>query len=106
MIRRPPRSTLFPYTTLFRSDRLPHQRQPQARAVLLGREIRLEHPRPQLLPDAGTVVGDRDDEALTVPPHLHVDRAAASHPLPAVAEQVRESAPPWGGLAEDRACGA
>src|SRR3989442_9896106 len=30
MIRRPPRSTLFPYTTLFRSKplpRLPHQRQ-------------------------------------------------------------------------------
>src|SRR3989441_2568549 len=25
MIRRPPRSTLFPYTTLFRSDR-PHER--------------------------------------------------------------------------------
>src|ERR1041385_5164910 len=25
MIRRPPRSTLFPYTTLFRSHRLPHQ---------------------------------------------------------------------------------
>src|SRR3712207_7061175 len=24
MIRRPPRSTLFPYTTLFRSDRLHH----------------------------------------------------------------------------------
>src|SRR2546429_4722412 len=24
MIRRPPRSTLFPYTTLFRSDRVPH----------------------------------------------------------------------------------
>src|SRR3712207_9161670 len=24
MIRRPPRSTLFPYTTLFRSDELPH----------------------------------------------------------------------------------
>src|SRR2546425_5518179 len=23
MIRRPPRSTLFPYTTLFRSDRIP-----------------------------------------------------------------------------------
>src|SRR4051794_41336431 len=26
MIRRPPRSTLFPYTTLFRSDRLDRQR--------------------------------------------------------------------------------
>src|SRR5256885_3048605 len=25
MIRRPPRSTLFPYTTLFRSDRLEHE---------------------------------------------------------------------------------
>src|SRR2546430_17463128 len=26
MIRRPPRSTLFPYTTLFRSDRVPRAR--------------------------------------------------------------------------------
>src|SRR3712207_7994801 len=26
MIRRPPRSTLFPYTTLFRSDALPRRR--------------------------------------------------------------------------------
>src|SRR2546425_11058606 len=26
MIRRPPRSTLFPYTTLFRSHRAPHRR--------------------------------------------------------------------------------
>src|SRR5258708_12781484 len=26
MIRRPPRSTLFPYTTLFRSDRAHHRR--------------------------------------------------------------------------------
>src|SRR3712207_7789346 len=25
MIRRPPRSTLFPYTTLFRSTRVPHR---------------------------------------------------------------------------------
>src|SRR2546426_6916345 len=25
MIRRPPRSTLFPYTTLFRSERAPHE---------------------------------------------------------------------------------
>src|SRR5437762_6139775 len=28
MIRRPPRSTLFPYTTLFRSDRRRHQPRP------------------------------------------------------------------------------
>src|SRR2546425_7210011 len=31
MIRRPPRSTLFPYTTLFRSRRLGHERQPRLR---------------------------------------------------------------------------
>src|SRR5256884_822184 len=30
MIRRPPRSTLFPYTTLFRSLRRPAKSQPQA----------------------------------------------------------------------------
>src|SRR5438132_6929595 len=45
MIRRPPRSTLFPYTTLFRScghhDRarevVPHLRQPDARRVRRNR---------------------------------------------------------------------
>src|SRR3712207_7040432 len=35
MIRRPPRSTLFPYTTLFRSDRV--QRDAELRAVALER---------------------------------------------------------------------
>src|SRR3712207_8933922 len=43
MIRRPPRSTLFPYTTLFRSDvsrlhRLPHHRH---QVVAQGVEVRL-----------------------------------------------------------------
>src|SRR2546422_7662708 len=47
MIRRPPRSTLFPYTTLFRSDRLHHviERaclQP-AQLFLLGSMHRCEH---------------------------------------------------------------
>src|SRR5574340_1428853 len=32
MIRRPPRSTLFPYTTLFRSRRREHRREVEARA--------------------------------------------------------------------------
>src|SRR5947208_12906437 len=38
MIRRPPRSTLFPYTTLFRSELhgLEEGVRPRARAVLLG----------------------------------------------------------------------
>src|SRR2546421_4641938 len=32
MIRRPPRSTLFPYTTLFRSDRKEHTSELQSRS--------------------------------------------------------------------------
>src|SRR3989442_10554486 len=34
MIRRPPRSTLFPYTTLFRSERVRHGQAPLATPVL------------------------------------------------------------------------
>src|SRR5256885_4605472 len=34
MIRRPPRSTLFPYTTLFRSDRLSAEARDQCRVQL------------------------------------------------------------------------
>src|SRR3712207_7391991 len=37
MIRRPPRSTLFPYTTLFRSDRAPCAETPFPGAVRGGR---------------------------------------------------------------------
>src|SRR3712207_7680016 len=39
MIRRPPRSTLFPYTTLFRSRRLRHAVAEAYRAGYLGRNI-------------------------------------------------------------------
>src|SRR3989442_5592510 len=41
MIRRPPRSTLFPYTTLFRSDL------PLSQARGRGRSMRREHDFPQ-----------------------------------------------------------
>src|SRR2546430_12854214 len=44
MIRRPPRSTLFPYTTLFRSLRVP---------------LRLPH---VVAPDVRAVIGDEDRE--------------------------------------------
>src|SRR3712207_7295784 len=42
MIRRPPRSTLFPYTTLFRSE---DQRGPCRGRVLLGRGLHEERQR-------------------------------------------------------------
>src|SRR5256885_5890586 len=50
MIRRPPRSTLFPYTTLFRSQRQP--RQPLVRAEQRA-ESRLPRPRPRRTHDRG-----------------------------------------------------
>src|SRR2546422_6316604 len=54
MIRRPPRSTLFPYTTLFRSRRvspwrIPRQRRrSRKRSSLLGPRRQPLHPRRQL----------------------------------------------------------
>src|SRR2546426_9088828 len=45
MIRRPPRSTLFPYTTLFRSDVLEQRAVPADDIVpeLVGREFPADH---------------------------------------------------------------
>src|SRR2546430_4573137 len=49
MIRRPPRSTLFPYTTLFRSDSLGVEAEAEAlaarRMILLGKLGRLDDAR-------------------------------------------------------------
>src|SRR5256885_9511638 len=45
MIRRPPRSTLFPYTTLFRSEELPVENAPGR-----SRRRRETHPRLRLPP--------------------------------------------------------
>src|SRR3712207_7850132 len=42
MIRRPPRSTLFPYTTLFRSDREPAALRPQLPPRLRARPERAD----------------------------------------------------------------
>src|SRR3712207_8983871 len=55
MIRRPPRSTLFPYTTLFRSgDQMPPARQLHLRDALLDLELFAE--RSERLPDASADV--------------------------------------------------
>src|SRR5260370_20028468 len=44
MIRRPPRSTLFPYTTLFRSDREDHHVDRGSVMADLGGEWRIDRP--------------------------------------------------------------
>src|SRR3712207_7104095 len=52
MIRRPPRSTLFPYTTLFRSD----GRAPRPRARAPRRAVRLK-PSPRFMAHEVLIVG-------------------------------------------------
>src|SRR3712207_6885126 len=54
MIRRPPRSTLFPYTTLFRSSQLAHGRGRQATA-----RVREQPQRGERLPAEGGDVKQR-----------------------------------------------
>src|SRR5690242_21068038 len=67
MIRRPPRSTLFPYTTLFRSNSsdivnsgwwtvFPHQEYVNASQVQLTRGLPLD--QPVNIPDLGATVTD------------------------------------------------
>src|SRR2546422_6908294 len=64
MIRRPPRSTLFPYTTLFRSERRRRMRFPQRSFVMrwmvssavIGSD-------PAVFPDPGSAPGGRDARA-------------------------------------------
>src|SRR3712207_7944534 len=51
MIRRPPRSTLFPYTTLFRSDRL-HAEEP-VQVVVAGLVVGRHDPGPGAHPGGG-----------------------------------------------------
>src|SRR2546430_4314220 len=52
MIRRPPRSTLFPYTTLFRSISYPLRRQDRTVGLLL-----VDGPGGSLTPDVRAVLG-------------------------------------------------
>src|SRR3712207_3447057 len=69
MIRRPPRSTLFPYTTLFRSvppgDRLGEEREaPELQVGCAGEPSPLgEHPRSLVLGDLLTDPVGTDDQA-------------------------------------------
>src|SRR2546426_12478696 len=60
MIRRPPRSTLFPYTTLFRSEakRIVSSGQAHLAAHILDISRRLRLSSPVLVSWAGSVLGD------------------------------------------------
>src|SRR3712207_7285962 len=55
MIRRPPRSTLFPYTTLFRSGR-----RSEHPGNLIGERLRLDGGEREVPPDERKANGERD----------------------------------------------
>src|SRR3712207_7276599 len=70
MIRRPPRSTLFPYTTLFRSA----ASLPLYRAAVAAAEIISEKPW-RILVGAGVAQADFANLRQAVPPHVTLERA-------------------------------
>src|SRR2546427_7034147 len=70
MIRRPPRSTLFPYTTLFRS--------PSAPAHFFRAHERLEQPGPDGRIDPRSRIGDFEVDPARGLPGADADR---SHPF-------------------------
>src|SRR2546430_7616197 len=57
MIRRPPRSTLFPYTTLFRSEHGFHRTRPQITPSAFGRTVHNEGMTALSFGDKGHAVG-------------------------------------------------
>src|SRR3989442_5925790 len=66
MIRRPPRSTLFPYTTLFRSPRAAG-----ARSLVAVPRLQLGRPHPgPPIPPAGDVRSEEHTSELQSRPHL------------------------------------
>src|SRR3989449_8292368 len=100
MIRRPPRSTLFPYTTLFRSHpdrpappRAPLHHGPQAvratQPALGRRQVAVRHGGPDerrrdrlpVVRHGRDDVHDKPVLARQPPHHLHVARAPAPEPM-------------------------
>src|SRR2546427_10114152 len=82
MIRRPPRSTLFPYTTLFRSVRVVEVRVDVQRVVLL--QDRAQRRRDPLREMARHAAPDPDDLDMTDRPEPSADLVD-----PAVGEEER-----------------
>src|SRR2546430_12261307 len=80
MIRRPPRSTLFPYTTLFRSDQLGdalHHAQPRPQDRH-QRELLARHPRPPRVLERRVHLRRLERQ---VPRELEIGRAHARNPV-------------------------
>src|SRR3712207_7500570 len=89
MIRRPPRSTLFPYTTLFRSLRRPLLHAPQGGLRGLGRADRHLGPDP-VRPDGGRHRPARPDRKST---RLNSSHANISYAVFCLKKKITMSSP-------------
>src|SRR3989449_9684020 len=89
MIRRPPRSTLFPYTTLFRSLDAPDQ--PRG----FGRVVARERPSDERLERGAVEAAEPDDLAFQVAPEARaqVVQAPVLRRAPGEAEQQQHRPP-------------
>src|SRR3989454_8568130 len=110
MIRRPPRSTLFPYTTLFRSRRVLREvvREPRARELSRERERREERGQDRRVADTPVEAHPHEGRELLAParrrarteradrlPALgRTDGAAHAGPVTALPRLVALDAPP------------
>src|SRR3712207_8084665 len=80
MIRRPPRSTLFPYTTLFRSDLRQAGRRPGHRGHAVSPSKSRESHLVELVDEAGAATGETTvDEAHRAPGDRKSTRLNSSH---------------------------
>src|SRR2546430_7114426 len=95
MIRRPPRSTLFPYTTLFRSE-LRRLAEPQRAGAV---RKRLDAGEPEELGEQGA--HELLDAAVTLAPVLQDDADKRPVDAPGEAADDREVALDLRGLADD-----
>src|SRR5256885_645321 len=83
MIRRPPRSTLFPYTTLFRSGMFKARRKEMSMAALIpGLAVKVEgtyNDQNQLVAKSVSFKGNDLEQAQKIEAGLHETRTQAEH---------------------------
>src|SRR3712207_8148673 len=115
MIRRPPRSTLFPYTTLFRSvgEHHDHERVENQVRRVARREERREPPQDRVLVAPGEELAEHDredqerggEDDRDDPGHVDLQRQvrgpAAAHPAPHLLLGVGYGNPPLTLVDED-----
>src|SRR5260370_27235863 len=72
MIRRPPRSTLFPYTTLFRSPSTPPEESPSSRKSRRNRQARSRESLSTIIHGAPWIIVRSEEHTSELQSHLNL----------------------------------